>query len=68
MGFVDSVRKRLTAREGTQGWTDVQVVMAIVLLGLAGGDCVEDLDRIESDEGFCELLRRAELHHLPRSQ
>lgn len=67
MGLADSIRKHLSVR-GTQGWSDVQVVMAIVLLNLAGGDCVDDLDVLERDEGFAGILRRAELHHLPRSQ
>jgi len=68
MGVTESVRERLSARKGTQGWTDAQVVMSIILLNLAGGDCIEDLDRLEKDEGFSAVLRRAELHHLPRSQ
>lgn len=68
LGMVESIRTRLTARTGTQGWTDTQVVMAIILLNLAGGDCVEDLERLEADEGFCALLRRAELNGLPRAQ
>jgi len=68
MGVTKSVRERLTARDGTQGWTDVQMVMSIILLNLAGGDCIDDLDRLEKDEGFSTVLRRAELHHLPRSQ
>jgi len=68
LGMVEAVRKRLTARRGTQGWTDCQVVMAIVLLNIAGGTCVEDLERLEADAGFSELLRRTELNHLPRAQ
>jgi len=68
LGMVESVRKRLTARQGTQGWTDCQVVMAIILLNVAGGTCVDDLDRLEADEGFKALLRRAELNGLPRAQ
>jgi len=68
LGIVGSIRQRLQVRNGSQGWTDVQVVMAIVLLNIAGGDCVEDLERLEADQGFSGLLRRVELHHLPRSQ
>lgn len=68
MGITKSVREHVTARNGTQGWTDVQVVMGIILLNLAGGDCIDDLDRLEKDEGFSAILRRAELHHLPRPQ
>jgi len=30
-----------------QGWTDSEVVMSLILLNLAGGECVEDLNRLE---------------------
>jgi len=66
-GLADSIRKRLCVR-GAQGWSDVQVVTAIVLLNLAGGDCVEDIDKLEHDEGFAGILRRAQLWDLPRHE
>lgn len=52
----------------SQGWTDTQVVMPLVLLNVAGGDCVEDMRVLEGDEGFVRVLRRVELHGLPRRQ
>ena len=33
---------------GRQGWLDIQMVLAVVFLNLAGGDCVEDLERLET--------------------
>ena len=48
-------------REDTQGWTDEQVISSFILLNLAGGDCVEDLRKLEGDSGFCKVLRRVEL-------
>lgn len=66
-GLVESIRGNLSVR-GSQGWTDAQVVLALVLLNLAGGDCPDDLEVLERDEGFAGILRRAELHHLPRAQ
>ena len=41
-----------------RGWTDGQMVSSLLLLNLAGGDCVEDLRKLEKDEGFCRILRR----------
>ncbi len=38
----------------------------LALLNPAGGSCVEDLKIIEADEGFCEILRKSELHGLRR--
>ena len=36
------------------------------MLNLVGGDCVEDVDRLESDRGFCRLLSKAVSHGLSR--
>lgn len=66
IGLSKSIQKHLRVRKGGQGWTDSQMVLAIVLLNLAGGDCVEDIKVLEGDDGFCELLKRAELHGLKR--
>ena len=34
-------------REGGQGWTDSQIVNSLILLNLAGGESVVDLDVLE---------------------
>ena len=66
-GLREAIRRHLSVRgENTQGWTDVQVVMALVLLNLAGGDCVADIDRLEADEGLCQVMHKVEHHGLPR--
>lgn len=67
-GLMESIRSHLSVRDGGQGWTDTQVVMGLILLNLAGGESVSDLERVEQDEGFSRVLRRAELHGLPRPQ
>jgi hypothetical protein len=53
-------------RRYSQGWEDSQVVMSLILLNLAGGDCVDDMKILEADRGFCEVLKVAELHGLRR--
>jgi predicted small lipoprotein YifL len=45
---------------GAQGWLDVQMVLALIFLNLAGGDCVEGLERLEADSGFAAILRAIE--------
>ena len=42
-----------------RGWTDSENCITLILLNLAGGDCVNDLRTLESDEGFCRLLKSA---------
>lgn len=66
-GLTDSIRRHMRVCAGrTQGWTDVQVVMPLVLLNVAGGDGVDDLRILEGDEGFVRVLRRVELHGVAR--
>lgn len=60
LGLARSVAQHVCARQGLQGWTDAQMVMSLVLLQLAGGECVDDLRILESDEGFRRVLQRVE--------
>jgi hypothetical protein len=53
---------------GTQGWLDLQMVVALIFLNLAGGDCMEDLERLERDNGFAAVLRALERELLPREE
>jgi hypothetical protein len=32
-----------------------QVVLLLILLNLAGRDCMEDLGKVEGDTGFCSV-------------
>ena len=66
IGLSKSIEKHLKIRKDTQGWTDAQMILSLVLLNLTGGDCVDDLKMLEADEGFCRILRRTEMHGLRR--
>ena len=70
-GLTASIQKHMmVCAEKTQGWTDAQIVMPLILLNLAGGECVNDLRILEGDEGFVRVLRRVELKSLglPRKE
>ena len=43
-GLRSSVGRHVGLRESGQGWTDSQVVTSLILLNLAGGESVVDLD------------------------
>jgi hypothetical protein len=70
-GLAEAIRHHVRVA-GAQGWLDLQMVLALIFLNLAGGDCVEDLGRLEGDSGFAavlgaierDLLSRAERHSL----
>ena len=64
-GLTRSIRCHLqVCAEKKQGWTDSQIVMPLVLLNVAGGDSVDDLRKLEGDEGFVQVLRRVEMYGL----
>jgi len=67
-GLLGSIDRHMRIRTGDQGWTDRQMIISLVLLNLVGGDCVEDIDKLEADEGFCRILRKVETHGLTRKQ
>ena len=67
-GLGRSVSRHLGVNEGRQGWTEAQVVTSLVLLNLAGGECVEDLRLLEKDEGLGRVLRLAETQGMGRRE
>lgn len=68
MGLPRLIADHIQARQSDQGWTDEQMIMALILLNLAGGDCVDDLRVLEGDEGFCRVLRELEFYGRTRSE
>jgi hypothetical protein len=68
LGVGDCIRAHVHVRETGQGWTDEQAVLSLMLLNLAGGDCVDDIRILEKDEGFCKVLGRVETKGLRRQQ
>ena len=56
-GLTDSIRRHLqVCGDQKQGWTDTQIVMPLVLLNVAGGNCVDDLQKFEGGRGFCQSV------------
>jgi len=53
---------------GQQGWLDLQMMLALIFLNLAGGDCVDDLERLDHDSGFALIVRRIERFFLTRRE
>lgn len=67
-GLGESIRRHVKVKEGGQGWTDRQMVIALMLLNLAGGEGVDDLRLLEADEGLGRMLGRAETHRQRASE
>ena len=58
-GLRSSVERRVGLRGGGQGWTDSQIITSLILLNLAGGESVMDLEVLEKDACLCRVLRHA---------
>ena len=67
-GLKSSVERCVGLRRGGQGWTDSQIVSSLILLNLAGGESVSDLDVLDKDEGFGRVLREMETHEMGRRE
>jgi hypothetical protein len=66
-GLASAIRQHVQVC-GPQGWLDTQMGLAVVFLNLAGGDCVEDLERLEDDSGFTAVLQAIERDLLSRAE
>ena len=65
----DSLQRHLESHHlKQQGWTDTQIIMSLILLNIAGGDCVDDLRILEQDEGLVKVLRRVGFSGHPRKE
>lgn len=65
-GIRSSVDHHVGLQACGQGWTDSQLVISLILLNLAGGESVSDLEVLEKDEGLCRILRRVESYGMRR--
>src|SRR6202030_3036630 len=65
---VGAAIRRHVGAAGGQGWFDIQMVLAIIFLNLSGGDCVDDIERLERDSGFSAILRAIEQDLLSRAE
>lgn len=69
MDLAGSIDRHVGVRKNSsQGWTDSQIVMALILMNIAGGDCVQDLEVLEQDEGFRRVLLNCQWHGKSRQQ
>ncbi len=62
------IERQLGPFASSQGWTAAQHILSVILLNLAGGDCVDDLDVLNNDPGFGDVLRQSEVYRLGRRQ
>lgn len=54
-GLSKSIYGSLTLN--SQGWSDQDIIESIIQLHISGGECVEDIDRLEADQGLAHLRK-----------
>ena len=61
MNFFQMVNEHVTAKAETQGWTDYNFLQSLMLLNICGGDCVDDIKKLESDEGLRRIFKNLDV-------
>jgi hypothetical protein len=56
-----SVREQVEVRERERGYDEATLVESFVILNAAGGECVDDFERLRGDPGLAEMMG----HELP---
>ena len=67
-GLLQAFDEHLGVRRAGQGWTDSEICQALILLSLAGGESVSDLEILEKDDGLRRVMLKASNHGLSRKQ
>ena len=53
-GLVDCIDNSLDIK--VRGWRDSEILLSLIMLNIAGGECISDIERLEQDVGLRELL------------
>jgi len=59
LGIKESVEKHIPCRRECDGWKAWEIIIALILLNLAGGEHIEDIEVLERDRGLAEVMFRA---------
>ena len=68
VGLRHLIAKHVEVHGHAQGWTDEQLLSALLWLNICGGESVDDIRILECDEGLCRFLRETEDHGRTSSQ
>ncbi len=58
LGLENLFDRKPGLNQGSQGYSDSEICLSFVLLHLLGGECVDDIDRLESDAGLAYLFKK----------
>ena len=56
LGLPGSVKQHLAVKERQRGYDEATFVESFVILNAAGGECLDDFERLRADPGLGELI------------
>jgi hypothetical protein len=56
LGLLASVQRQVRIKQRPRGYDEAAMVESFVILNAAGGECLEDFDRLREDGGLAELI------------
>jgi hypothetical protein len=59
LGLPQSVREQVRVKERERGYDEATLVESFVVLNAAGGECVDDFERLRQDPGLAEMIGHA---------
>jgi Transposase DDE domain group 1 len=59
LGVSRTIKHQVRIRQRARGRDEVAMIEALVMLLVAGGECLDDLAVLRADQGLCRLLGRA---------
>ena len=64
LGLAESVQQQVQVKERERGYDEATFVESFVILNAAGGECVDDFNRLREDAGLKEMIG----HELPSAE
>jgi len=59
LGLPQSIQEQVRVKQRQRGYDDATFVESFVILNAAGGECVEDFERLRGDPGLAEMIGHA---------
>lgn len=63
-GLLKAIRRFVGLRDGGKGYSDAQQILSLILLNVAGGECMRDLAMLAADVGLVRQMEQALLSGL----
>ena len=56
IGVLKSIQRHVQVKQRERGFTEAQMVESLVVLMTVGGECLDDLNRLQADQGVAVMM------------